>query len=173
MTDISSVGIGELLRHLSDLFDRDAERVYAEMETGLDYRARYTPVLRGFGDGPLSITELQQKLRVTQGAVSQTVKLMEADGLLQRVASEDHRMRRVALTEKGAALRDRLTEEWELHLRVIAGLEAEIGTPLRRHLALAIGALERESYYSRIAAQRRDPRLIGRPAGLGGAGRLR
>ena len=77
------VGVGELLRHLSDLFDRDAERVYAGMGIGIDYRARYTPIMRALESGPHSITELQQRVRITQGAISQTVKLMEVDGLLR------------------------------------------------------------------------------------------
>ena len=152
---LSSTGIGELLRHLSDLFDRDAERVYAGMGIGPGYRARYTPIIRCFAAAPLSITELQQRVRITQGAVSQTVKLMEADGLLRRVESDDHRMRRVALTETGEALKRRLGAEWELHLVAIAELENEIGVLLREHLVQAITALERESYYRRIEQVRR------------------
>lgn len=157
MTEAPEVGIGELLRHLSDLFDRDAERIYARLGTGLDYRARYSPILRAFAGGPLSITELQKKIRITQGAVSQTVKLMEADGLLRRVASDDQRQRKVALTKTGAALKRRLAAEWDLHLAAIAALEAEIGVPLRASLSEAITALERESYLLRIERIRDRP----------------
>ena len=152
MTDLSPTGIGELLRHLSDLFDRDAERVYAGMGVGGNYRARYTPIIRAIEDGQLSITELQKRVRITQGAVSQTVKLMEGDGLLRRVEADDHRMRKVALTEKGRKLRRCLLSEWEIHLVAIAELEAEIGVPLRNDLTRAIDALERQSYYRRIEA---------------------
>ena len=168
MTKGPVVGIGELLRHLLDLFDRDAERIYARLGLGLDYRARYTPILRTMDGGPLSITELQQRIRITQGAVSQTVKLMEAEGLLWRVESEDRRARKVALTEKGAALRRRLLEEWNLHLAVIAELEAEIGLPLRDHLMQAIAGLERESFERRIEKVRQRPGAAGLGAGARG-----
>ena len=150
MTEIAAIGFGELLRHLTDLLDRDAERIYASLETGLDYRARYTPILRARWNGPLSITELQQRVRITQGAISQTVKLMESDGLLRRVDSEDRRERKVALTEKGEALRQRLLKEWEIHIDAIAELETEIGVPLRGNLLQAIAGLERESFENRI-----------------------
>jgi len=144
------VGVGELLRHLSDLFDRDAEHVYAGMGIAVDYRARYTPIMRALESGPLSITGLQQRVRITQGAISQTVKLMEVDGLLRRVRSDDQRVRKVALTRKGERLRRRLSAEWDLHLAAIAELEDEIGVPLRKNLTQAITALEQESYYQRI-----------------------
>ncbi len=157
MTKPSATGIGELLRHLSDLFDRDAERIYQGMGVSAGYRARYTPIIRCFADQPLSITELQQRIRITQGAVSQTVKLMVADGLLNRVEAADHRMRKVTLTHKGEALKRRLSAEWELHLTAISALEIEIAVPLREHLLRAITALERESYLQRIERIRKEP----------------
>ena len=151
--DISSVGLGEVLRHLTDLLDRGSENAYALR--GVTHRARYTPVMRALGEGPLSITLLQQRLRVTQGAVSQTVKLMEEEGLLRRVASADRRTRKVALTKKGGAQRQRLLEEWQLRLDAIAELESEIGAPLRETLLRAIAGLEREGFEQRIARARR------------------
>lgn len=154
MIEIASIALGELLRHLTDLLDRDAERIYARMGIGLDYRARYTPILRAKWGSPLSITELQQRVRITQGAVSQTVKLMETDGLLRRVESEDRRERKVALTEKGQALRQRLLKEWDIHVDAIAELEAEIGVPLRGNLLQAIAGLEQESFERRIEGVR-------------------
>ena len=159
MADISSTGLGELLRHLIDLLDSDAERANARLGAGTQFRARYTPIVRALDDEPLSITELQKRVRITQGAISQTVKLMESDGLLRRVDSADRRSRKVALTRKGTALRDRLEGEWKLRLAAIAELEVEIGVPLRRNLLRAITSLERESYDQRIetARQRLKP----------------
>lgn len=155
MTDTPSIGLGELLRHLTELLDRDAERAYATLVNGVDYRARYTPIMRAFRGRPLSITELQQRIRITQGAISQTVKLMVADGLLYRIDSEDRRMRKVALTGKGEALRQSLSKEWDIHLDAIAELEAEIGVSLRRNLVQAIAGLEREGFEQRIEKARK------------------
>ena len=159
MADISSTGLGELLRHLIDLLDSDAERANARLGAGPQFRARYTPIMRALDGEPLSITELQKRVRITQGAVSQTVKLMESDGLLRRVESEDRRSRKVGLTKKGKTLRDRLEGEWDLRLAAIAELETEIGVPLRRNLLRAIASLDRESYDHRIEKirERRAP----------------
>lgn len=154
MTSQPTKGIGELLRHLSDLFDQDAERIYDQMALNAPYRARYTPLLRSMGSKALSVTEIQQDVRITQGAVSQTLKLMEADGLISRVSAPDQRMRKVRLSDKGLALKKQLTAEWELHIDVIGELEQEIGLPLREQLETAIGALETESYFDRIQRRR-------------------
>lgn len=154
VADISSTGLGELLRHLTDLLDRDAERANARMGVETTFRARYTPIVRAMTGEPLSITELQRRVRITQGAISQTVKLMEAEGLLRRVESADRRTRKVALTRKGEEVRDRLLEDWTIRIAAIGELEGEIGVPLRRHLALAIAGLERESYGRRIERAR-------------------
>ena len=152
--DAPSIGLGELLRHLTDLLDSDADRANARMGVGPYFRARYTPIIRAMGDGPVSITELQKRIRITQGAISQTVKLMLADGLLRRVESDDRRTHKVALTKKGEMARHRLLEEWEIRLAAIAELEAEIEVPLRSNLEQAISSLERVSYDCRIEAVR-------------------
>ena len=156
MTGDPSIGLGELLRHLTDLLDSDAERANARMGVGPYFRARYTPIVRAFRGEPLSISELQEKVRITQGAISQTVKLMEAEGLLRRVGSPDRRERKVALTRKGQRLKERLSREWEIRLAAIADLETALGVPLRRHLAQAITSLERESYDHRIERIRKQ-----------------
>lgn len=154
MPESPSIGLGELLRHLTDLLDSDAERANARMGVAPTFRARYTPIMRALADEPLSITELQQRVRITQGAVSQTVKLMESEGLLCRLESSDRRSRKVSLTEKGREVLNRLREEWEIRLAAIADLEAEIDVPLRRILAQAISRLELESYDRRIERAR-------------------
>jgi len=154
MDDDTRIGLGELLRHLSDLLDRDAEKIYARLETGLEYRARYTPIMRALAHGPLTVTELQRKIRISQGAVSQTAKLMQADGLLRRTEVTDRRMRKLVLTQRGEALRQRLSREWTLHLDAIADLEVETGAALRTDLISTIAALERIGFAQRIEALR-------------------
>ena len=67
MTDDPSIGLGELLRHLTDLLDSDAERANARMGVGPYFRARYTPIVRAFRGEPLSITELQERVASPRG----------------------------------------------------------------------------------------------------------
>lgn len=141
-------GLGTVLRHLVELLDRGSEAHYRS--AGLNTRARYTPLLRALGDGPLTVNELRERAGVTQGAISQAVKLMEAEGLAQRIAGDDGRSRAVALTPKGAGLRASLVPQWRARLRAIDELEDEIGAPLREILHTAIEALEREGFDRRI-----------------------
>lgn len=141
-------GLGELLRHLTDVLDQGSEDAYLAM--GIDYRARYTPIMRAFSGEPISVSEIQERARFTQGAISQTIKLMEADDLVDRVITEDGRSRTVQLTEKGMALHTSLLELWQHRLDAIADLEAEIGYPLRSILASAINALEQDGLAERL-----------------------
>lgn len=148
MTQIDNPGLGEVLRHLTELLDRGSEAHYHDI--GLETRARYTPLLRRLGEGDMTVSALQQKLRITQGAISQTVKLMQQEGLVRRVAAADRRSQKIRLTQKGQALRRQLTAQWRLRFNAIDRLEQEIGVPLRRHLDQAIEALEGEGFDRRL-----------------------
>ncbi len=148
MRQSSAPGLGELLRHLTDLLDRGSEAHYRA--AGLAMRARYTPILRVLGNGSQTIGELQERTCVTQGAVSQTIKLMEADGLVRRVQGKDARSRIVSLTKEGEKLRAGLVDHWKARLTAIDELEHEVDVPLRVMLADAIEALHAEGFEQRI-----------------------
>jgi DNA-binding MarR family transcriptional regulator len=152
-------GLGTLLRHLVDLLDRGSEAHYRD--SGLDMRARYTPLLRALGERPLTVSELCARASVTQGAVSQAIKLMEADGLVWRIPGDDGRSRAAGLTRKGTNLRARLVPQWEARLRAVDELENEIHAKLREILLRAIEALQREGFEHRIAkAETREGRAV-------------
>jgi MarR family transcriptional regulator, organic hydroperoxide resistance regulator len=147
--DKPTAGLGTLLRNLSDLLDRGSEARYQMAD--IPTRARYTPILRALGDGPLTVNELQSRAAVTQGAVSQTIALMEADGLVTRKKGEDARSRIVDLTQKGRILHTRLSAHWAARFEAIDELETEIGASLRATLTDAIEALHAEDFATRIA----------------------
>jgi MarR family transcriptional regulator, organic hydroperoxide resistance regulator len=147
-TNKPTAGLGTLLRHISDLLDRGSEAHYCTAD--IPTRARYTPMLRALGDGPLTVSELQGRAGVTQGAVSQTIALMEADGLVSRMKGQDARSRIIVLTKKGKSLHKRLTAHWTARFKAIDELETEIGAPLRAVLADAIAALHAEDFAIRI-----------------------
>lgn len=143
-------GLGEQLRYLTEMIDAGSEAAYAA--AGLDYRARYTPVMRALArGGEMTVTEITAALTITQGAVSQTVKLMERDGLLRRSACQDARSSAVSLTPKGLALLERLQKHWRRLFAAVEELEAEIGLPLREALLRATAALEQRGFAERLA----------------------
>lgn len=143
-------GLGELLRHLTELLDRDAAASYREK--GLNYRPRYTPIMRIIADGPCTISDLTTRLSITQGAVSQTVKLMEQDQLISRNNGPDARQTLISLTALGQSLLTVLQAHWKDTFRAIEELEGEIGVPLRVILSNAIAALEQCGFTDRIKA---------------------
>jgi len=151
-------GLGELLRHLTELVDRGAEEIYDSR--ALVYRARFTPVMRVLRGGACTIGDITSRVQITQGAVSQTVRLMEEDGLVRKRSGTDGRQTAVSLTRKGTKLLSVLETHWQITFRAIDALESDLGIPLRVVLSNAITALERKSFSERlreISAQ--NPRL--------------
>lgn len=158
--DAHEPGLGELLRHLAELLDRGSEARYRAL--GLDFRPRYTPLMRALGDGPMTVGALQRTARLTQGAVSQTIALMAQEELVRRIETEDGRSRAVALTRKGEALRDALLPEWDLRCAAAAALEREIDAPLRALLTRAVDLLEATPFEERLEREN-----VGRPGAQG------
>ncbi|WP_120633807.1 MarR family winged helix-turn-helix transcriptional regulator [Ruegeria sp. EL01] len=149
MIQSTTTGLGEVLRHLTDLLDRGSQEAYRN--AGLSYRPRCTPIMRALDGQPVSVSELCNRLHITQGAISQTVKRMEADGLIDRIPTDDSRSRAIILTPDGSALREALVAQWQLRLAAVSELETEIGAPLRTILKDAICALEHEGFAERLA----------------------
>ena len=143
-------GLGELLRYVGELVEQGAQAHYADMR--LNYRARYTPVLRALHAGAQTVTEITARTHLTQGAISQTVALLEADGLIARHAVSDARKSGIALTATGLALVEQLEQHWVATFAAIDRLEAEMGHPLRQVLQSAAQALERQGFSERISA---------------------
>ncbi len=150
MKDKDPPGLGELLRYVGELVEQGAEERYAQLN--LSYRARYTPVLRALSAGAETVSDITARTHLTQGAISQSVGLMEADGLLSRHPVADGRKSELRLTAAGRALVERLKPHWAITFRAIAELEKEIGHPLRRALEAAARALEQRGFAERLAA---------------------
>ena len=67
------------MRRLIDHLDGALEQAYRD--DGLDFRPRYTPVIRALmDDGPQTITALAERLGVSHSATSQTVSQMRPPG---------------------------------------------------------------------------------------------
>ncbi|WP_044558906.1 MarR family winged helix-turn-helix transcriptional regulator [Azospirillum sp. B4] len=147
-------GLGTQLRHLIDLLDGAVDAAYGE--AGLDYRPRYTPVMRVLAahDG-LSIGRIAELAGITQPAVTQTLALMKADKLVTVTASDsDARQRVVRLSRHGRSLLGRLQECWDMTRRAADSLDADLPYPLSQCLREAIEALEKHPFGDRIRAAR-------------------
>jgi DNA-binding MarR family transcriptional regulator len=142
-------GLGTQLRHLIELLDGAVQQAY--VDAGLDYRPRYTPVMRVLAQQPsATIGQLAELAGITQPAVTQTVALMKKEGLLLVASGEDGRQRVVRLSRQGAALLPRLQACWQATRHAAGSLDAELEFPLSACLAQAIAVLGQRSFGDRI-----------------------
>lgn len=143
--------LGTRLRHLLELLDGSVEQAY--VDAGLDYRPRYTPVMRVLLEqGSASIRAIAERAGVTHSAASQTVSQMAARGLVALEPGKDGRERIVALTAAAQKLVPVLERQWAATNAAAEALDAELSHPLLALVNEAIAALERAPFSARIAS---------------------
>jgi DNA-binding MarR family transcriptional regulator len=147
-------GLGTQLRHLIELLDGAVAAAY--QEEGIDYRPRYTPVMRALANGaPCTVGQIAALAGITQPAATQTVALMQKHGLVTVAPSPlDARQKQVSLSAQGQALLPRLQRCWQATSAAAASLDADLPYPLSDTLAQAIAALEHHPFGARICAAR-------------------
>jgi DNA-binding MarR family transcriptional regulator len=154
--------LGTLVRQLVDRLDGAVDEACAR--AGLDYRPRYTPVMRVLiASGPLSIRAISNAAGVTHSAVSQTVSEMARRGLVRLSEGEDARERVVDLTTMGRELVPQLERHWKATHTAARSLDKELSMPLSGLVREALDALDRKPFAERIArASSRSARRIGK-----------
>ncbi|MFA0811630.1 MarR family winged helix-turn-helix transcriptional regulator [Microbulbifer epialgicus] len=145
--------MGTRLRHLLELLDGDVSKSYSGC--GIEnYKPRYTPVMRTLmRKGDVTIGEIVASAQLSQPAVSQTVKDMVIQELVEIVKGVDARERKVRLTHKGASLLPRLKAHWQATVYAEKSLNTELPMPLSDLLDTAISALETNRFQDRIQRQ--------------------
>jgi len=142
--------LGTRLRALIDRLDGDVQAAYAA--AGLDYRPRYTPIVRALIDlGPSSIREIADHAGMTHSAVSQTVDVMRRGRLLRRVSGPDARESRLAASSDLEAIIPLLSDFWRATNSAAEALDAELEVSLARAIDAAHDALDQRSFAERIA----------------------
>nr|WP_315258854.1 MarR family transcriptional regulator [uncultured Duganella sp.] len=147
-------GLGTQLRHLIDLLDGAVAASYEE--AGIDYRPRYTPVMRALEGGqPHTISQIAEAAGITQPAATQTVALMLKEGLLQASPGErDARQKVIRLSARGEALLPSLRACWQATRAAADSLDADLPQPLSETLAATIAALQIKPFGERIRKAR-------------------
>lgn len=144
--------LGTLLRHLIEFLDGAVEQTYKDAE--LDYRPRYTPVLRALiARGPASIKDLAAHAGLTHSAASQTVAQMRRAGLVEAERGTDRRRQVVSLTIPATTMIPTLEQMWQVVNEAAQELDAELVHPLSQVVEQAIVALERRPFRDRIAVK--------------------
>jgi MarR family transcriptional regulator, organic hydroperoxide resistance regulator len=131
---------GTQLRHLIELLDGAVGAAYEE--AGLNYRPRYTPVMRALlAKEPVTIGFIAEAAGITQPAATQTIALMIKDGLVSAEAgASDGRQKMIRLTPKGKDMVAALKLCWQATAIAAASLEADLPFPLSQVLDSAITA---------------------------------
>jgi DNA-binding MarR family transcriptional regulator len=154
--------LGTLLRHLLDLLDGAVEEAYRD--AGLNYRPRYTPILRALITSErASIKNLAVHAGLTQSAASQTVAQMLRVGLVHVERGTDMREQAVSLTTRAKTMIPVLEQVWEVTNETAQELDVELVYPLSQIVEAAIVSLERRPFRDRLAA--RDERRRATPGG--------
>jgi DNA-binding MarR family transcriptional regulator len=148
-------GLGTQLRHLIDLLDGAVGAAYEE--AGLDYRPRYTPVMRALMQGEArTIGQIAESAGITQPAATQTIALMLKAGLIvSQPGALDGRQKMISLSTQGQALLPQLQQCWQATAAAARSLDQELPYPLSDALANAIAALQRQPFGERIRASRK------------------
>jgi MarR family transcriptional regulator, organic hydroperoxide resistance regulator len=140
---------GVLLRRLIDHLDGAVGQSY--VDAGLDYRPRFTPILRALlNHGPTTLRALSRQTGVSHSAVSQTITQMAARGWVSLEAGTDARERIVALTRFAMTQLPRLERCWAATEAASRSLDEDLGQPLADVLIRALEALERRPLADRL-----------------------
>lgn len=133
------------------MLDGAVEQAYAR--SGLNYRPRYTPIMRALLDlGPASIRAISLRAGITHSAVSQTVSQMAKHGLVRLKPGGDARERIVVFTRAAEAMVPALQRQWQATNAAAQALDDELSSPLTALLRETVAALERQSFAERIEA---------------------
>lgn len=147
----SHATLGTLLRTLLDQLDSAVAGAYAE--SGLDYKPRYTPVVRALArGGPSRIKDIATGMGVSHSAVSQTVSALARAKWVTLKPGADSRERIVHLTPYAKARLPHLEQHWTRTARAAASLDRDIGLSLEEVLRDALAVLQRQSFAERIKA---------------------
>jgi len=142
--------LGTLLRSLIDALDGDVERAY--VEAGLDFRPRFTPVVRLLAArGALRIKDLAAGAGLSHSALSQTVGQLVARGWIELEPGTDGRERVARLTPWARAALPQLERHWAATAGAAASLNGDLGQDLEDVVRRALEALERRPFRARIA----------------------
>lgn len=146
--------LGTLVRRLIDHLDSAVEESYRD--AGLDYRPRYTPIVRALRErGPITVSKLAADMGVTPTYVSQTVAEMVARDLIAVVRQEhESTVRLVSLSPKMMDMLPRVEVCWDATEAASATIDAELGQSLPEILARTIALLEHRSLSVRILEAR-------------------
>lgn len=149
------VGLGTLLRALLAQLEPAVEQAYAQCDPLM--RSRYYPVMRALlGERQATVGEIAQAVGVSQPAMTQTIRQMVEEDLLEVKLGEDRRARLVTLSDRGMEAVANLRPVWAAVAKASATLAEDADIDLITTLESALAALGEKDFAARIADARGD-----------------
>ncbi|MCL7715247.1 MarR family winged helix-turn-helix transcriptional regulator [Stenotrophomonas mori] len=163
--------LGTLLRALIEQLDSAVAGAYAD--AGLDYKPRYTPIIRALAKrGPMRMKDIAVGIGVSHSAVSQSIGALVRGQWVELRPGADSRERIVHLTATARARLPLLRRHWAATAMAAASLDDDLGLCLEEVLRNALQALQARPFEARIR-EARTPRKTApaRPAAARPGGR--
>ena len=119
--ELGAIALDHRFRRLTETLLRTADELYEAR--GLPFRARWTSTYQLlFSEGPLGVTDLADRLRLTHPAIIGITDAMHEEGLVSAARDRhDGRRRMIALTARARALDGELRALW----RALANVQEE------------------------------------------------
>ena len=147
-----AAAIGARLRRLSEQFDRETGRIYAELD--VPFEQRWFGVVNLLSlEGSLSVGELATSLGVSHASISQIRKALDEAGLIIWEGDpNDGRRRKLALSAAGAAIERRLRPLWDVLDEAAIEINNEAGDTVAA-LERLEKVLSRQPLYDRVRSR--------------------
>lgn len=144
-----NVGLGTRLRRLLAELDGGVQATYDSQR--MPFRPRFFPIVQALLESKmLGVNAIAEAAQVSQPAATSTLKEMQRLDLIEIVAGEDRRERRVRLSPRGRRLAKRLQPVWEATERAAAELDAELPAGLSETVDRALAALSARPFGTRV-----------------------
>jgi len=142
------LGIGTRFRRLLEHMTSDADRLYEEAE--LNFKVSYFYPLYALNiRGPMPIADIAKLAGFSHSAVSQTVKKLATEGLLETKRAEDGRQKTVSLTPIGEKLIHDLQPYWHALEKSVKDVAKESGIDVLAGIKALEDGFKRQSLYAR------------------------
>jgi DNA-binding MarR family transcriptional regulator len=154
VTEKGAAAFGTRLRRLSERMDRDVRELYRRHAH--DFEPGWFPVFVALAEeGPMSVGDLAQRMRISHAAVSQIRgKLSKAHLISVRADAADQRRQLLQLTARGHALAKRLAPLWSAIAKATDDICRKHAPHLLQQLEALEAALDERSLLERVAPGR-------------------
>ncbi|MBX7457165.1 MarR family winged helix-turn-helix transcriptional regulator [Qipengyuania sp. 1NDH17] len=153
MNDAPPIGLGTVLRALLAQLEPAVENAYSTCDPLM--RSRYYPVMRELlVRQQATVGEIAEAAGVSQPAMTQTIRQMSEDGLLEIGIGDDRRARLVKLSARGELAVASLQPAWRAVAEAARGLGDDAGLDLIASLQGVLDALDEKDFSTRIAEAR-------------------